>query len=154
MRQAVKGFVIAQVVLLSLINEEIIFQYEPSVKEFFAEKQFHIGLPVENYRVVSIGIHPTIAQYNGFYTLDTYNNFYPLSYKHEFRKIIEKELAKNKSIRTYFDEWGGRFYIFTDELGKHYMFTKKLEKTIEKSAAKYRTIKKKGGTIHFFHCTY
>ena len=70
-------------------------------------------MPVEDYRVASIGIHPAIAQYNGFYTLDTYNNFYPLSYKHEFRKIIEKELEKNKKIRNYFDAWGGRCYFFT-----------------------------------------
>jgi hypothetical protein len=135
-RRTVKGLVFAQVLILSLINEEIIFQNEPSVKEFYAEKQFqeikeYIGLPAEDYRVANIGIHPSIAQYNGFYTLDTYNNFYPLSYKYEFRKIIEKELAKNKTIRTYFDEWGGRCYIFTDELGKHYMFKKNSNKRLK-----------------------
>ncbi|MBA2875849.1 hypothetical protein HNR31_002643 [Anoxybacillus caldiproteolyticus] len=153
-RKAVKGFVVAQVVLLSLINEEIIFQNEPSVKEFFAENQFqeikkYIGLPVENYRVASIGIHPAIAQYNGFYTLDTYNNFYPLSYKHEFRKIIEKELAKNKSIRTYFDEWGGRCYIFTAELGKHYMFTKNSKKRLKHLQLNTEQLKKMGGRYIF-----
>ncbi len=100
---------------------------------------------MEQYRVASIGLHPAIAQYNGFYTLDTYNNFYPLSYKYEFRKIIEKELAKNKTIRTYFDEWGGRCYIFTDELGKHYMFTKKSNKRLRNAELNIEHFKKMDG---------
>jgi hypothetical protein len=153
-RLAVKGFVIAQVILLCFINEEIVFQGEPSVQEFFAEKQFqeieeYIGLPLEDYRIVSIGIHPAIAQYNGFYTLDTYNNFYPLSYKYEFRKIIEKELTKNKTIRTYFDEWGGRCYIFTDELGKHYMFNKNTKKRLKNLQLNIEQFKKMGGRYIF-----
>ncbi|PEY37519.1 hypothetical protein CN354_12125 [Bacillus cereus] len=153
-RHAVTGFVIAQIILLSFFNEEIIFQSKPSVKEFFAEKQFqeikeYIGLPLEQYHVASIGLHPAIAQYNGFYTLDTYNNFYPLSYKYEFRKIIEKELAKNKTIRTYFDEWGGRCYIFTDELGKHYMFKKNSKKRLENLQLNIEHFKKMGGRYMF-----
>jgi Protein of unknown function (DUF6044) len=153
-RKIAKRFLVAQIILLSLMNEEIVFQYEPSVKQFFAGKQFqeikeYIGLPVADYRVVSIGIHPAIAQYNGFYTLDTYNNFYPLSYKHEFRKIIEKELAKNKTIRTYFDEWGGRCYIFTAELGKNYMFTKDSKKRLKNLQLNTAQLKKWEGVIFF-----
>jgi hypothetical protein len=138
--------ILAQVVVGLLFNEEILFQNKPTFKQFFAEEQFqavkeHIGQPQDSYRVASIGLHPAIAQYNGFYTLDTYNNFYPLSYKYKFRKIIEKELAKNKTIRTYFDEWGGRCYIFTAELGKHYMFkktSKKRLKNLELNTAPFR----------------
>ncbi|MEH7112443.1 DUF6044 family protein [Neobacillus niacini] len=124
-----KGFVILQIFLLFLFNDEIIYHKKPTVKQFYAEELFaeikeHIGQEPKNYRVASIGIHPAISQYNGFYTLDTYNNFYPLTYKHQFRKIIEPELAKNKTIRKYFDQWGGRCYIFTDQLGKRYMIKK------------------------------
>lgn len=154
MEENSETFSCAQIILLSLMNEEIVFQYEPSVKQFLAEKQFqeikeYIGLPVADYRVVSIGIHPAIAQYNGFYMLDTYNNFYPLSYKHEFRKIIEKELAKNKTIRTYFDEWGGRCYIFTAELGKNYMFTKDSKKRLKNLQLNTAQLKKWAGVIFF-----
>lgn len=153
-RSVVKGLVIAQIILVSVINEEIVFQKRPSVQEFFAEKQFqeieeYIGLPIEDYRVASIGLHPAIPQYNGFYTLDTYNNFYPLSYKYEFRKIIEKELAKNKTIRTYFDEWGGRCYIFTDELGKHYMFKKDTKTRLKNLQLNIEPFKKMGGRYIF-----
>ncbi len=144
----------AQLLILGLFNEEIVYRSKPSVKEFYAEELFsqiknHIGLPVEEYRVASIGLHPAIAQYNGFYTLDSYNNFYPLSYKHEFRKIIEKELNKNKQIRIYFDEWGGRCYLFTDELGKHYMFKKNTKKKLEHVQFNFEPFKKMGGT-HIF----
>jgi hypothetical protein len=129
-------FIAAQLLVLTVFNEEIVYRNKPSFKEFYAEKQFaeikeYIGLPVEEYRVASIGIHPAIAQYNGFYTLDTYNNFYPLSYKHRFREIIAQELKKDQKLREYFDEWGGRCYIFVDELGKHYMFKKHSQKKIK-----------------------
>nr|WP_141430684.1 DUF6044 family protein [Bacillus sp. 03113] len=147
-------FVLAQVAIVFLFNEEIIFHNQPTVKQFYAKEQFneikkYIGEPQENYRVISIGIHPAIAQYNGFYTLDTYNNFYPLSYKYEFRKIIEKELAKNKTIRTYFDEWGGRCYVFTDELGKHYMFKKNSKKRLKNLELNLDPFKRMGGKYIF-----
>ncbi|WP_422392316.1 DUF6044 family protein [Niallia oryzisoli] len=145
---------IAQLIILGLFNEEVFYREKPSVKEFYAEELFsqirdHIGRPVQEYRVASVGLHPAIAQYNGFYTLDSYNNFYPLSYKHEFRKIIEKELKKNKQIRTYFDEWGGRCYLFTDELGKHYMFKKNTKKKLKTVQFNFEPFKKMGGT-HIF----
>lgn len=144
----------AQIAFLVFANEEIIFRNKPSVGEFYAVEQFseiknHIGLPQEEYRVASIGIHPAIAQYNGFFTLDTYNNFYPLSYKYEFRKIIEKELEKNKKIRTYFDEWGGRCYIFTNELGKHYMFKKNSKKSLKNLELNILQFKNMGGRYIF-----
>ncbi|KYD27383.1 hypothetical protein B4109_1511 [Geobacillus stearothermophilus] len=153
-RRWAKRLLAAQVIFVFLINEEIVFRYEPTVKQFYAEKQFqeikqYIGLPVSDYRVVSIGIHPAIAQYNGFYTLDTYNNFYPLSYKYEFRKIIERELEKSKTIRTYFDEWGGRCYIFTAELGKRYMFTKHSKKRLKNLQLNTEQLKKMGGRYIF-----
>lgn len=153
-RQAAIACIFAQVILLSFLNEEIIFQNKPTVKQFFAEKQFndikeYIGLPQEQYRVASIGIHPAIAQYNGFYTLDTYNNFYPLSYKYQFRKIIEKELAKNKTIRTYYDEWGGRCYIFTDELGKNYLLKKTSKKRLKHLELNIEPFKEMGGRYIF-----
>ena len=141
---------IAQLVVLVPFNEEIAHHQKPSVKEFYDVELFsqikeYIGLPQEEYRVASIGLHPAIAQYNSFYTLDSYNNFYPLTYKHQFRKIIEKELAKNKKIRTYFDEWGGRCYLFTDELGKHYMLKKTSKQKLTSIELQTDVFKEMGG---------
>ncbi|KKI90937.1 membrane protein, partial [Bacillus sp. SA1-12] len=72
-----------------------------------------------------------------------------LTYKYKFREIIEKELTKNKTIRTYFDEWGGRCYIFTDELGKHYMFKKNSKKTLKNLELNMDAFKELGGLYIF-----
>jgi hypothetical protein len=153
-RRAVPWLIAAQILVLALSNEEIVFHTRPSVREFYAVEQFaaiknHIGLSQKDYRVASIGLHPAIAQYNGFYTLDTYNNFYPLTYKYEFRKIISKELEKNKTIRVYFDEWGGRCYLFSAELGKHYQFMKTSKKRIRKLELNISPFKQMGGKFIF-----
>ena len=41
-------------------------------------------------------MHPAIAQYNGFYTLDTYNNFYPLAINTNLEKLLKKNWKKAK----------------------------------------------------------
>ncbi len=145
-----------QILLLGGFNEEIRYRImgTPSFKEFYAEHLFkeikdYIGKPQSSYRVASIGLHPAIAQYNGFYTLDTYNNFYPLSYKHEFRKIIAKELDKSPELKDYFDHWGNRVYIFSAELGKHYGFRKTSHKKIHHLEINTAVFKKMGGRYIF-----
>ncbi|MRH42130.1 hypothetical protein GH741_05500 [Aquibacillus halophilus] len=152
-RKVVVIAIIAQLVVLLPFNEEIHYGFyhkSPSFREFYAEEQFkdikeHIGQPQESYRVASIGIHPAISQYNGFYTLDTYNNLYPISYKHQFRRIISEELDKNKTLKRYYDEWGSRCYIFVDELGKNYDFRKNSNKQIENLNLNTEVFKEMGG---------
>ena len=63
-------------------------------------------------------MHPSVAQFNGFYTLDGYLSNYPLSYKLQFRQIIWKELNQDATLRQYFDGWGNRCYVFSSELGE------------------------------------
>ncbi|NRD76366.1 hypothetical protein HPT25_02545 [Bacillus sp. BRMEA1] len=153
--QMAKGLAALQILLLGIYNDEIVYHNKPTVKQFYAQELFkeikkHIALPQDQYRVASIGIHPAVAQYNGFYTLDTYNNFYPLSYKHKFRKIIEKELAKNKIIRRYFDQWGGRCYILSGELGKRgQMFKKESKRHLKHLDLNTKVFKKMGGRYIF-----
>lgn len=100
--------------------------YEPTFSQFFAKDLFSeidkfIGKPKETYRVVSIGMHPSVAQFNGFYTLDGYLSSYPLSYKLQFRRITWKELDKDATLREYFDGWGNRCYVFSSELGLNFL---------------------------------
>ena len=73
------------------------------------------GQVKEEYRVASLGMCPAVALEAGFYTIDGYSNNYSLEYKHEFRKIIEKELEKCPEMQVYFDTWGSRCYLFTEE---------------------------------------
>jgi ABC-type multidrug transport system fused ATPase/permease subunit len=95
--------------------------YSLTYKEFYSESLFkkiqqHINRPQKDYRVVSLGIHPGISQYNGFYTLDIYTDVYSLEYKHQFRKIIEKELEKSEIIRKGFDGNAKRCFLLASEL--------------------------------------
>ncbi|MGM0884596.1 MAG: DUF6044 family protein [Bacillota bacterium] len=155
-RRLVIGSLCLQMIVLFMANEEIVYRKSkaPTFRQFYAVKQFTdiretIGLPQNEYRVASIGLHPAIAQYNGFYTLDTYNNFYPLSYKHRFRQIIAKELDKNAKLKTYFDTWGGRCYIFADELGKKYDYRKNSKKKIRHLQLNTKIFKEMGGRFLF-----
>lgn len=102
---------------------------------FFAEDIFSqidsaIGKPKDSYHVISVGIYPAAAAYNGFYCLDGYSNNYPLEYKHTFRRIMEGELEKSDYIRDFFDNWGNRCYITTAEQANYYTFEKKWNSVI------------------------
>lgn len=94
---------------------------DPTFREFFSPELF-IDLkralaPEERISaVVSIGLHPAIAAYNGLRTLDGYLANYPLSNKRAFRDLIADELARDQNYQRYFDDWGSRFYIFSHDL--------------------------------------
>jgi hypothetical protein len=92
--------------------------------QLFAEIRAFIGKPAEKYRVAGLGMHPAIALYNGFFTVDGYWVNYPLDYKHKFRRVIAGELDKSPALADYFDHWGSRCYLFSAELGQEYLFTK------------------------------
>jgi len=85
-------------------------------KPLFQEIKREIGKDQATYRTLSVGFHPAILQYNGFYTLDGYIVMYPMSYKETFRAIVAPELARNERWRTYYDNWGSRAYIMASEL--------------------------------------
>jgi hypothetical protein len=87
--------------------------YSPSL--FHAVRQC-IGLPVENYRVLSIGLNPAIPLFNGFYTLDGHISAYPMHYKRQFRLLIQGELEKNSWNKKFYDYYGSRCYAFSSEL--------------------------------------
>jgi len=128
-------FLFGQAVTLIIWNPEIIYRDMPTYRQFYAERQLEaikeeIKRPIGSYRVVSLGMHPAIAQYNGLATLDGYVNFYPLSYKHAFREIIGPELEKDELIRDYYDRWGNRCYVFSAELGKEYLYTSSHQRVV------------------------
>ena len=82
------------------------------------------GQSPAEYRVVSLGIDPAAALYQGFYCLDGYSNNYSLEYKHAFRKILEPELERSDYLRAYFDNWGNRCYLFSSECPGYYTIEK------------------------------
>lgn len=84
----------------------------------FSEIRDHVGRPPGTYRVVSFGLTPGIALYNGFSVLDGFVNDYPLEYKRRFRRVIARELEKDPFLAKLFDDWGGHVDLFSAELGK------------------------------------
>lgn len=83
-----------------------------------------IGRDMSTYRVAHLGVSPAPSLMHGFYTVDGYSNNYPMEYKHAFRKVIERELAKNPETKQYFDEWGNRCYLFNSITGTYYSVAK------------------------------
>jgi len=103
---------------------------EPNFRQFYDEDLFNMvakdiaPLNRNECRVASIGIYPSVAEYNGFYTVDGYVGNYKLEYKHQFREVIKNELYKDDFIKGYFDNWGNRCYVYSFELNDKYDYGK------------------------------
>jgi hypothetical protein len=142
------GHYVSRVVTIpGFINDNITYRQFYSTNLFEKIRDF-IGLPQEDYHVVSIGIYPSIAQYNGFYTLDGYQSMYPLAYKQKFRTIIAPELKKSQALKAYFDDWGSRCYIYTSELPSFTM-TKNLGRSIRHLDLDTKALRDLGGNYIF-----
>jgi hypothetical protein len=157
-KKVVLFLLIAQIAFLftksDFVQEKTLFNI--TYKQFYSEKLFadiknYIGKDVSTYRVVSIGLHPAIAQYNGFYTVDAYINDYPLEYKHKFRRIIEKELRKGgPGVRLLrFDSWGNLCYTYVDEVGYNYTINKNSRLKIRHLDLNTKALKDLGGKYIF-----
>ena len=115
----------------------------------FSNIKNDINKSLDSYKVASLGFPPSVTTYNGFYTLDGYMFNYPLSYKHEFRIIIAKELEKNQTIRDYFDGWGNRCYLFSSELGLDFTIGKTENISISNLELNMTQFKLMGGNYIF-----
>ena len=129
-----------------ILNQKIT---EPIFSEFYSEPIFkevdaYIAKPKSEFRVGCVGFLPAVASYNGFYTVDGYQNMYDVNYKHKFRKIIDKDLEKNEAIKTSFDYWGNKCYLYCDELFKN--------GTISILNFDFNTFKKLGGEYLLTTC--
>lgn len=160
------AFLVAQFLLNVFANDEFLHNVrqligqprKPNYHAFFAKSTFdqidaHIGQPKNAYRVASLGLNPTVAQMNGFYTLDGLQAIYDLRHKHAFREIMAGELAKNDTLRQYFDAWGNRCYLFSAELGKRdrdFLISKYQQpKSIEHFAFDPEAFRRLGGKFLF-----
>lgn len=81
------------------------------MEDVFSRIDEAIGQDKADYSVVSLGIYPSVALYHGYICADGYSNNYDLEYKHQFRRIMARELEENPETRLYFDEWGNRLYL-------------------------------------------
>ncbi len=93
-------------------------------KQFFAtdlyeEIEISLNGDKSGYKVMSIGMHPSVALYNGYYCLDGYSNYYPIKHKYDFYEIIKEELELDNEKYKYFMEWGSRCYAFSHEIDSY-----------------------------------
>jgi hypothetical protein len=85
--------------------------------EFYSEDLFEEIKKVIDYNgewSVAFGMHPAILSYNKISTLDGYHSWYSLEYKHRFREMIAPEFEMDEFYRNYFDNWGGRAYLYSN----------------------------------------
>lgn len=123
-KYAAAVLILAQLYLLLFVkNEDRVTRNTQGIsfREFFADDLYadireYIGKPQSEYRVVSVGLYPSIASYHGFYVADFYMNYYPVEYKRKFREIIAEELSRSQFFTDYYDNWGSRVYAFSVEL--------------------------------------
>lgn len=104
------------------------------------------GLEKEQYRVASLGIDPSAALYHGFYSVDGYSNNYDLEYKHAFREVIAPELERNDWLRTYYDDWGNRCYLYSAEIPGYF--------NVEKGSAWYNDLQINTQALKDLGCDY
>ncbi|MGA9045332.1 DUF6044 family protein [Sulfuricurvum sp.] len=120
------GMVIVAIISLLQLNQTFeSAQFFPNPKGMTYQKFYDTALFDEiknfiakepsSYKVASVGIHPAVPLYNGFYTLDGYAANYPLSYKHQFKQLVEKNFLFNPNAYTFIENWGSKCYLIAGE---------------------------------------
>jgi hypothetical protein len=99
---------------LNFYKTEDVFDYL-SFNKYYAPKTFeklkndieetYPDRNITDFRFISYGLEPAVPLFNGLYTVDGYSTNYPLSYKKEFRKIL------NSNFKHIYDEWGSKLYV-------------------------------------------
>lgn len=84
-------------------------------KTFFDEElftQIKEDVSYQGEGVAAYGFHPAVLMYNGFNTVDGYMSVHSMEWQLQFREIIAPALDRYPERRVYYDEWGGRMYLF------------------------------------------
>lgn len=132
-QKSVTRFILINMLIIGLfVNDEITNNYKiffnintkPGYKQFLSSNLFN-GIKEklnsiegeDSYYIGSLGISPSIAQFNGFNCIDGISSVYPLAHKHNILRIQENELKKDTMLFNYFNAWGNRCYLFSSELG-------------------------------------
>lgn len=68
-------------------------------KKLFKEIEDFLSASKNDYRVASLGIHPSVLQFNGFKTLGGYNVNFPIKKLRILEKVNFLELQKNKEFQ-------------------------------------------------------
>lgn len=102
-----------------IFHKDVITTYSEFYSvELLAQIRDYIGAPQDSYWVVSVGLEPAVALYNGFYSLEGYSGSYPIEHKRKMRAVMAAELDKNEFLANNFDGWGNKVTIFSDDIAR------------------------------------
>ena len=90
-----------------------------SYRQYYSEKLFEdikMDIDYSGEYAVAFRFHPSVLTYNGINTLDGYCSYYSKEYKDEFRELALPQLQQNEDNLKSFDTWGGRAYLFSNEV--------------------------------------
>ncbi len=93
----------------------------PSFDEYLSSDLFQrikndIQMPENSYRSICLGIDPSVALMNGFFTLDGMFTDYPLSYKKKFSDLLVDEIQDDQTLWRYFYNWGNCLVLMSSEI--------------------------------------
>ncbi|PIQ48577.1 MAG: hypothetical protein COW03_09330 [Cytophagales bacterium CG12_big_fil_rev_8_21_14_0_65_40_12] len=138
-----KALIFKVIIVLALIANSFLFElnWNSTIRDIFGMNNFKSTyhdfyriklmtqvktyLENEDYqRVMSFGMHPAVAIYNGIRSADGYLANYSLESKHRFAEVIENEIAKNEDLESYFLRWGSRAYLYNAQIFNEFDFLK------------------------------
>lgn len=93
--------------------------YNISYKHFYSTELFETiknEIAYSGESVCAFGYHPAVLMYNGFNCIDGYISVYPYKDMVLWHNLMSPEFEHNKTDRSYFDSWGGRRYIYNENL--------------------------------------
>ena len=111
-------------------NPELVTYAEYFDTQLFREIKTEIDYNGEG--VISLGINPAIALYNGYYTLDGYFSINTMEYHDAFRRIIAPTLEQNETLKKRYDYGGIRLFAYMENVDE--VFPNK-NKTVQEKAA-------------------
>lgn len=79
-------------------------------KKLFDEIKADIGYDWQG--VAAYGYHPAVLLFNDFNTIDGYFTVHSMKWQQQFREIIAPTLNAMGDYKSYYDEWGGRMYLY------------------------------------------
>lgn len=108
-----------QLIKKNLFHKEVFPTYDEFYSvDLLSQIRDFIGKPQDSYRVVSIGLEPAVALYNGFYSLEGYSGSYPIEHKRVMRQVMAAELDKNEFLANNYDGWGNKVTLFSDDIDR------------------------------------
>lgn len=73
-------------------------------KELFSEIKDYLNEPLDNYKILNVGISPSVTLFNGFHNMDAYLSNHSNLYNLEFDKIQDKYSARfQHKLRIKYD---------------------------------------------------